>query len=88
MHGVTMKIFNSIVSYIDASSLYFSLYTGIKYELLNSLVLYPNILFTFSHTRQTKTEFTVSHEQIGGGSNYSCPLRWYSELQSQTKFRG
>ena len=53
--------FNSILSYIHTYSLYFSLYVSTKYDLLNGLVLYPGVLTTFSHTRQTKTELTVSH---------------------------
>jgi len=58
--GVIFNL-NTIVSYIDTYSLYFSLHIGIKYELLHSLVLYLSVLTIFSHTRQTKTEFTVSH---------------------------
>jgi hypothetical protein len=64
------------------------LYISIQYELLHSLVLYPSMLTTFSHTRQTKTEFTVSHKQVGGGSIYSCPLRCCSELRTQRKGSG
>ena len=85
--GVIFNL-NSIVSYIDTYSLYFSLCISIKYELIHSLVLYLSMLTTFSHTRQTKTQFTVSHTQVRGGYSYSCPLWWYSELRDQTKRSG